>query len=184
MLPQTSKAARHGVPERAVRILDTVNAAAGKAAFAALWVLSGVVLLDVALRTFGTPTLWGSEVSVYLMLAVAFLGVGHATTEDAHFRVTVITGMLSPRVQRMLDLLCDLLALVFTIGFTVGAARLLLFYHQLGFQTNTILRVPLALLQALVVVGGVFLAMALVANILRFALGLEHPKPPPDLPPA
>jgi len=184
MVPYAERATRAGLPGRVVRVLDVVNAVAGKAAFVALWALTAVVLLDVALRSVGTPTLWGSEVSVYLMLALAFLGVGHATVEGAHFRVTVLVERLGPRARRVLDLLCDALALAFTIGFTVGAARLALFYHQLGFQTNTMLHVPLALLQGLVVAGGVFLALALLANLLRAVLGLEAPKPPSDLPPA
>lgn len=176
---------RAGLPGRVVGALDVVNAVAGKAAFVALWLLAAVVLLDIGMRAFATPTLWGAEVSVYLMLAVAFLGVGHATTEDAHFRVSVFVDLMGARTRRAVDLLCTALALAFGVGFTVGAVRLLAFYHELGFQTNTLLRVPMALLHALVAFGGLFLVLALAADLLRLAFGLGRASSAAsDLPPA
>lgn len=184
MSPSLDGTPRSGFPERIVRILDFLNAIAGKASFTALWVLTGVVLLDITLRAFGTPTLWGAEVSVYLMLALAFLGVGHATTEDAHFRVTILTERMRPQARRAAELLCDALALAFTIGFTIGSFQVLFFYNLMNFHTNTILRVPLALLQALVAAGGVFLALALFANLLRGIFGLARQEVDHDLPPA
>ena len=184
MSPSLNGTPRSGIPERIVRTLDFVNAIAGKASFTALWVLTVVVLVDIGMRIVGTPTLWGAEVSVYLMLALAFLGVGHATTEDAHFRVTILTERMSPQVRRAAEMLCDALALAFTIGFTIGSFQVMFFYQMMDFHTNTILRVPLALLQALVAVGGVFLALALIANLLRGIFGLARPEVDHDLPPA
>lgn len=168
-----------GAPARLQRFVAAINAAAAHAGHAALWLLAAVVLYDVALRTAGHPPVWGAEVSVYLMIALAFLGAGHTWHEGGHFRVTILTGMLEPGARRFLDAVCAATALAFAIAFTAGAWRLAAFSYSLGFTTPTVLRVPMWLLQGLIVLGGAFLALALVEDLVRLARGVpaEEPRP-------
>ncbi len=152
-------------------VIEKLNSWASHVAHGSLWLLSAVVFYDVILRSLGHPTLWGSELSVYLMLAIAFLGAGHTSSEGGHFRVTVLIDLMGPRARRFCDLLTALLGLVFTVLFTHGAYKLAAFAFQLSFHTPTYLRVPVGLLQGIVFVGGVFLALALFQDIVRIALG-------------
>lgn len=156
---------------RLVHTIRGVNRAASHVAHASLWLLAGVVLYDVCIRSLGSPSVWGSEVSVYLMIAIAFLGAGHTWTQGGHFRVTVLVDVLNPRLSRVLDLVCNVIALVFAIGFTIGAYKLAAFSFMLKFTTPTVLRVPIWLLQGLIVVGGVFLALALFEELLCIVSG-------------
>ena len=156
-------------------ILGAVNAGASQIAHAALWLLTAVVLWDVLWRSLGAPTIWGAEVSVYLMMALAFLGIGHTWAEDGHFRVTLLVDWLPHRAQLAIEFLCTILALLFAIAFMYGAYRLAAFSFQLNFTTPTVLKVPLGLLQGLVFLGGLSLVFALLQDLIRILRGKLRP---------
>jgi TRAP-type C4-dicarboxylate transport system permease small subunit len=163
------------------RLASTFNAIASHTAHAALWLLTGVVLYDVAVRTIGQPTIWGAELSVYLMLVVAFLGIGHTAAEDGHFRITLVVGRMGRRARLAADCVCTLLALVFAIGFCWGAWKLAAFSFQLGFTTPTVMKLPIGLLQGLIFIGGVTLAIALVLDLLRILRGTPRTEQTTDI---
>lgn len=148
-------------------VITVINTAASSIAHAALWLLGAVVLYDVTLRSIGTPPVWGAEVSVYFMLVLSFLGIGHTWIEKGHFRVTVVVGALGWRAQRAIQLVVVLVSLVFTVAFTYGAYKLAAFAFMLGFKTPTVLKMPLWVVQGLVCVGGAFLVLALIQDLIR-----------------
>jgi C4-dicarboxylate transporter DctQ subunit len=156
---------------RAQAVLSAVNAVASHIAHASLWLLTAVVLWDVLWRSFGAPTIWGAEVSVYLMLALAFLGIGHTWSEDGHFRVTLLVGRFGPRARLSIEFFCTVVALVFVVLFSYGAFKLSLFAYQMNFSTPTVLKLPLVYLYGLVFLGGVSLAVALLEDMIRILRG-------------
>ncbi len=131
-----------------------------------IWLLAVTVTYDVVLRFFGIPTLWAAEVSIYLMIAMAFIGAGSTQGVDGHFRVTFIRDMCSPRVRAGLDVLSLLLSLAFAVLFTAGVWRLTSFSWMLDLRTSTILEIPLWILQGLMLLGGVLLALAISRDLI------------------
>lgn len=174
MAGEATTAETPGTTRSVGAVLGVVNAAASQIAHAALWLLTALVLVDVLLRSLGAPTVWGAEVSVYLMLALAFLGIGHTWVEDGHFRVTLLVARLPKRAQLVIEFLCASLALLFAIAFTYGAWRLAGFSFQLNFTTPTVLKLPLGLLHGLVFLGALSLIFALVQDLLRIARGMPR----------
>lgn len=167
----------NGRIERIAAYIDRFNAAAAHVSNLSLWLLTVVVLYDVVIRFAGLSTLWASEVSVYLMLAVAFLGGGPTHSVDGHFRVTLISQMFSPKVRYYLDLISLTVAFIFVVLFSVGATRSVLFSHSLDLSTSTILQVPLWLLQGIMMVGAFLLIVAIGRDLIVFMTGknpLEH----------
>lgn len=162
---------RHDALGRVDAALSSVNAIASHVAHVALWLLTAVVIWDVLWRAFGAPTIWGAEVSVYLMLALAFLGIGHTWAEDGHFRVTLVVGRLGPRAQLVIEFFCTMVALVFTLLFSYGAFKLAAFAFQMNFLTPTVLKLPIGVLNGLIFLGGVSLALALVQDLIRIVRG-------------
>lgn len=153
-----------------VRALDKLGSAGGVVATLTIWLLAITVTYDVVLRSIGAPTLWASEVSIYLMVAMAFLGIGATQSVDGHFRVTFVRDLCPPVVRTAFDLLSLAANLVFAAGFTYGAWKLVSFSILLGFKTPTILEVPMWLLQGLLLVGGVLLILANTRDVLRFIM--------------
>lgn len=159
------------------RVLAGANRVASHVAHLALWLVAVVVMYDVSLRSLGDPPVWGAEVSVYLMLTVAFLGAGHTAAEGGHFRVTAIIGLLRPSLQRACHLVVTALGLAFCVAFTVGAFNLAAFAHQLGIRTPTVMKMPLVLLQGLIFVGGLSLCLTLLLDLVRALRGKEPLQP-------
>jgi len=155
----------------ATALLDRLARAGNTLGTAVIWLLAVAVTYDVALRSLGTATLWAGEVSTYLMIALAFLGAGATQQADGHFRVTFVLAHCPPRVRGMLELLAAAMALAFSLLCTVGAWQATESSWLLDMQTSTLLRVPLWLLQGLMVAGGVLLALAYVQRILALARG-------------
>lgn len=152
-----------------IRALDKLGSAGAAVATLVIWLLAITVTYDVILRSLGAPTLWASEVSIYLMVALAFFGIGATQSVDGHFRVTFVRDLCPPKVRAAFDLFSLIASLIFALGFTWGAWKLVSFSIMLNFKTPTILEVPMWLLQGLLLVGGVLLVLANCRDILRFA---------------
>lgn len=73
-----------------------------------------ITILDVALRYFfNSPTIWGLEL-VIAIAGVHYLLAGPAAqATDAHVRIDAIYNVLPKRVQRIMDVVSNLLAFVF-----------------------------------------------------------------------
>lgn len=73
-----------------------------------------ITILDVALRYFfNSPTIWGLEL-VIAIAGVHYLLAGPAAqANDAHVRIDAIYNILPARVQRIMDILSNVLAFVF-----------------------------------------------------------------------
>lgn len=163
-------ASTHGVSlrEKTVGLVDTINTAGGLIATIVMWLLAATVTYDVILRSMGEPTLWASEVSIYLMLAVAFLGVGATQSVDGHFRMSIVRDLCPRPVRVLFDLFSLVVCMGFAIGFTYGAWKLISFSLMLNLNTPTILQVPMWMLQVLLLLGGVLLILANLRDALRF----------------
>jgi C4-dicarboxylate transporter DctQ subunit len=153
-----------------IRVLDALGRLGGHLATAGMWLLAITVTYDVFLRALGVPTLWASEVSIYLMIAMAFLGVGATQGIDGHFRVTFIRNLCPPAVRTALDIIALTLSVLFAAGFTYGAWKLAAFSWMLNFKTSTILHVPMWFLQGLMVIGGVLLVLATLRDLILVLL--------------
>lgn len=159
---------------RTASIIDRFNAATAHFSNLSLWLLTAAVLYDVAIRFYGMSTLWASELSVYLMLAVAFLGAGATHSVDGHFRVTLIRNLCAPPVRYYFDLTSLIVSLVFVVAFGYGSLGLLLFSWSLDLRTSTLLHVPMWLLHSILFLGSLFLMISIVRDLLFFVMG-ENP---------
>lgn len=169
------EAGSSGVLGRIVGALDFLGWIGGMLTTLVIWLLAITVTYDVVLRSLGIPTLWAAEVSIYMMIAMAFLGAGATQSVDGHFRVTFVRDMCPPTARFLLDVVSMVLAIAFAVIFTIGAWRLTSFSWMLGFRTSTLLEIPLWILQGLMVVGGVLLILASVRDLLLvFARGSAY----------
>lgn len=149
-----------------VGALDFLGRIGGMLTTLVIWLLAVTVTYDVVLRSLGIPTLWAAEVSIYLMIAMAFLGAGATQGVDGHFRVTFIRDLCPSKVRFALDVVSLMLAIAFALVFTVGAWRVTSFSWMLGFRTSTLLEIPMWILQGLMVIGGVLLTLASIRDLL------------------
>jgi len=155
---------------RSARFLALMSALAG-----AIMMLT--VSADVLRRTWtGRPIVGASELTVLLLVAVIFLGLGEAERTDTHVRMRLLTSRLPDRVAALLRTvalgmsLLILLWLVYATG--VRAYR----SYLSGEFLFGLARFPVWPARALIPVGflGVALEVALrTIDALRCFLGLE-----------
>ncbi|MFC0266490.1 TRAP transporter small permease [Kushneria aurantia] len=82
------------------------------------WLLLVVVLfmvVDLMARGFSRPLYGVSELAMFTMIAVVYLGLSHAEEQDAHIRVEFLTERLSGEPARWLRGFITLVSLV-TVG--------------------------------------------------------------------
>jgi len=150
-----------------IGVSDKPSRTGGLLSALTVWLLAITVTYDVILRMLGTPTLWASEVSIYLMLAMAFLGAGATQAADGHFRVNFVRDLCPRKVQIVFDMFAVVISLLFALGFTYGAWKLVAFSRMLDMKTSTILQVPMCLLQGFLLIGGILLSLAALRDLLR-----------------
>jgi TRAP-type C4-dicarboxylate transport system permease small subunit len=72
-------------------------------------------LLQIVLRNFfSTGVIWGDTLLRHLVLWVGLLGAARATAEHKHIQVNLLSKLLSAKSSRILDMICDLFAMVVT----------------------------------------------------------------------
>ena len=149
---------------------DKLAAASAALTTAVIWALAALILYDVAMRTLNVPVLWAAEISVYAMIALAFLGAGATQQADGHFRVTFLRDISPPRWRIAFDLVSAAMTLLLAVLFTLGAIYAVSFSLKLGFKTSTLLQIPVWILQSFVLLGGVFLTLAALQELIMLAV--------------
>lgn len=158
-----------------VKLLEGVSLMGKFASTFVIWALAAVMVFDVTVRGLGVTQLWASEVSIYLMLALAFLGAGATLSADGHFRVTFIRDLCPEPVRFVMDIFAVLLTLAVSVGLSYGAWKVVSFSVMLNLTTSTLLRVPLYLLYGIILVGCIMLCIASLREVVMvFHLGAKH----------
>jgi TRAP-type C4-dicarboxylate transport system permease small subunit len=153
------------VSQRILRFLGWAVRAGESLGALATVLIAVVIVYDVVVRTLGYPTLWVLEVSGYLMVAAAVLAAGQTLRQGGHFEVRLLVNLLPPRVQQALDRLVTVLSACFVLAITWGAIRLVMQSYAFGFRSPTLLRIPLFVPHAVLVLGLALLAVAYLIGI-------------------
>lgn len=151
---------------QAIRLITRVNSAAAVLAAVLLWALALLIFGDIVLRLAGTPILWSNEVSVYLLIAVVYLGIGYTYDKDGHFAILLLVDKLARKPRLAVELATVLLSLAFAILLTIGGIGLVQFARSLSIASPTLLHVPLFIPYSCVIVGGVSLSLSLLSRAL------------------
>ena len=101
-------------PWRFVMWLSARLLAAERIAVAALmFLLTGLILLNVVTRYSGVALYWVDESAVYSVVFLTFIGASAMTRLRLDFAVTMLTERLSPRAVRIAKAMATLIVLLF-----------------------------------------------------------------------
>ncbi|MDF0750842.1 TRAP transporter small permease [Marinobacter sp. 71-i] len=96
-----------------LRALERFNIFMGVASGVAIFLITLIVVADVALRAlFRQPIPGATELSTLLMVALVYLGLASVQTTKSNFRMEVLINYLPSGIARILNLLTTLIALV------------------------------------------------------------------------
>jgi C4-dicarboxylate transporter, DctQ subunit len=160
------------VKQRLAAQLEAVARAMAWVGIAIVGLLPFPIAYDAAARFLGHPTLWVFEVSLYALVAAAFLANGMTLADGAHFRITVLEHVW-PRAKKYIDVAVLLITLAFALTLIVASARFVQYSWNFDIRSNTLLSVPQYLPELALPIGGFALALQTAAQLLRAAMPAE-----------
>ena len=133
----------------------------------------------VARSLFGEPTIWAQEVSVYLLIAVAFLGLAPAHAAGEHIEIDLLARRMSARVRRAVRAVILAAIAGYALVAAWGGLGMVQQSMKFGRRSLTLLAVPVWMPQLLIPVGMGLLAVVTLAGLWTLLKGNEA-KPTDD----
>lgn len=158
------------IPAPVLRIFRIVGKAIeyasgiGGALSAILILVMGLIVFYeiIARGVFNRPTTWVLEYSIYMLIAVSFLGAGYAAKSGRHVCVDVVTSRLSEKTRVCLEFV----TLLWSIGFGLILVYTSILMAQQSFVQNrlstSILETPMFITEIPVAVGAILLSLQLI----------------------
>jgi C4-dicarboxylate transporter DctQ subunit len=167
-----------------VRFFDRAVASAAFALTAAgvlcVVAMTIVITYEVALRyLFNAPTMWADEIASYLLIAIVFLGLAQNLRQGTHIRIDVITSLVSPRTQQVLEIFAYAIGIVFSAMLAVGTWTRFDNFWIRHTSSDSPLMTPLWLPMVPVVLGAVVLSLAMIAGFVSTSHALLTGRLPP-----
>lgn len=155
------------------RWANTLSEVAGYASAVALVLATLAMMHGVVTRyLLGRPTVWQTEVSVYLLVFVTFVGAAYGLKHHAHVGVDLLVEQLPARGQLVMRLVTALLSLVVVIVVIWTAYGTWWEALEGGFRSPTSLRAPLWLAYGILPLGMLLVALQYVAFVIEGIQGL------------
>lgn len=151
--------------------LSSLVGSASAASAVALVVMLVASLTELIARKLGAPTRWSTDVSVYGVLVLTFLGVAAAERRSEHVNADFFVVGRGPRVRRVAEGATRVTSLLFVLllvwqGWNVAAGSL-----ALGREIVGQFRVPAFALELLLPIGCLLLALEQIRGLVLFARG-------------
>lgn len=139
----------------------------------ALLAATAVTVQAVTARYFlGAPTVWQTELTIYLMMFVTFVGAAYGLKHHAHVGVDLLVEALGPRPQLILRLVTAVLCLGVVLIVFWTSFQIWLEAYEGGFTSSTAWRAPLSVVYTILPVGMGAVALQYIAMIVDGFLGL------------
>lgn len=115
---------------------------------------------------FGQPTVWQTEVSIYLLIFVTFVGAAYGLKHHAHVGVDLLVGRLRVRNRLAVRIATSVLALLVVAAVIWTSFDTWWEAVEGDYRSPTALRAPLAVVYAILPLGMLLVAFQLMAFIV------------------
>lgn len=156
------------------RWANVLSEIAGYLSAVALVLATLAMMHGVLTRYFlGRPTVWQTEVSVYLLVFVTFVGASYGLKHHAHVGVDLLVERLPVRGQLILRLITAVLSLIVVVAVIWTAYGTWWEAVEGGFHSPTSLRAPLSVAYAILPLGMLLVAFQYLAFVIEGFAGLR-----------
>lgn len=122
----------------------------------------------------GSPTIWVTEVSSYMLVAVAFLGAAWTLKVDGHIRMELLADIGGMTGRKISDFI--MFAVIFAVsasllwtGWNMTAAN-----YEFGWRASTLLATPLWIPQCLIPLGAFNLCVQSLLGLVDTISGRRY----------
>jgi len=145
---------------------------------AILFVLAGCMLTyEVLARYFFVrPTIWAAELSQLCLIWGSLLGMPWALSARRHISVDAVTRLLSPKIQRLVEIIAMTCILAFSMMVTFKGWEIFYESFERGRTSGTMLDLPAWIAELPVAIGFALLAIQAVIEIVGLLRGKDIPK--------
>lgn len=170
------------------RWVDRVSDLAGYISGVLLLVSTLVICEAVTLRyVIGAPTVWQTELSIYLLMFAAFVGGAYGLKHGDHVNVDLVVGKLPERARVVASIAAAILGLVFVVVVAVISFRLWWHATTTGMRSGTAWNPPMTYPYFIVPLGMTLMGLQYLSIIydrlrdLRSGTGEEHHDRPENM---
>ncbi len=150
------------------RWIDFTASTGGVAAAVSLAAVTAMITYEVIMRyVFNSPTFWVGELSIFLCMAIGFLGIAYALKNDSHFAITIVVDRLSRKGRRRMRLLTNMVGLAYSLVFVVKGWEMVRFSYMINDKSSGMMEVPLWIPWLLVPTGGVLLSLQFIKKLVQ-----------------
>ena len=148
------------------RVITAVSSGGGDFAAVCIFVLALLVTCDVALRyLFRAPIPHGTEVSAFILVAIAFMGAAFTLNKERHINVNIVVNLLPQRMQSYVGVITSIVMLIF-IGILSWAVYDLVWFNYTS-HARTLGGLPKYIPQIILPIGVTLLFLQVLVKIFR-----------------
>lgn len=156
------------VLQKILHLIDSLNEWCGKVFSFLSAALMLIVIYDVFMRyLFTRPTIWGLEMSNYLLAGLTFLGAGYCLLHNGHVKVDIIYAKWPRRLQAAVDVCTYIIVFCFCYVLIKYGGEVALESLREGKLSTSIWAPPLWPSQSLVPIGAFLLGLQALAKWIR-----------------
>lgn len=150
-----------------LRWIDRCSEVAGYLSGACILVATLVICYAVVLRATGRSTVWQTELAVYLLIFVTFVGGAYGLKHGSHVGVDLFARRLSLKGRLLLDAVRAALSLVLIVVVTWYSSQMWWEATSEGSTSGTAWNPPLAYVYAILPLGMLLIGLQYLAIIAR-----------------
>ncbi len=151
-----------------VRVLDAIDRVLVSACALATIAAGLVLTYSIAVRyVLHSSTDWQDEMAVFLLVGATFLSAPYVQAMRGHIAIEAIEGFLPQRLERLREILSDIICLLFCGFFSWQSWLLLLEAIDDGRVTDSAWAPPLWIPYSLMTAGMSLLALRLVMQLFQ-----------------
>jgi len=150
------------------KIIEKLSSIGGAISAISILLMTGLILLEILLRSFtGISLLICEEYAAYLLVVFGSMALAHTFKADGHIRVDLILSKLSPRSKMVVDLCCTLIGFFVLLYLVVQSWDQ--FYGSLSSGQTSMYysKTPLWLPQSFIVLGTGLMVLQLLSKAAR-----------------
>jgi C4-dicarboxylate transporter, DctM subunit len=149
------------------RTIDKITRTTSAITAIGIFLCSGTITFEIFSRSiFNKPTTWGYEITIDLVIWIAFLSIAWGLREGSHINVDILINHLPEAARRTLKTVSYLCVLAFSILYIQYSIPLIIKSVAMGEKSNY-LGVPLWSIKLAILVGMVVLAFQAASMLIN-----------------
>lgn len=148
-------------------VIDSWNEFTGFACAIGIFAASLIIVHEVITRYAKIPTVWQTELAIYLLMMATYVGAAYGLKHGAHIHIDIVVDRLPPKSRELIFLVVSIPGLA--IAGTIAGYAWPMWWeaYEAGYHSESLWGPPLIFPYILLPLGMSFLAVQYLVHIAR-----------------